>query len=194
MSKISFQHTALISLIRQWADARNIIKGASSKDQMLKMQSEFGELGGAIVEGVVCNTPDSAAAAHDEMMDGIGDSIVVLTIVAAQEGFDLETAVHEHVDDVQYAHGYEYLVASQYIGLLSDAVLKRNTEVMPKLVATIYCQLESLAGYLGFNFVECIAYAYNEIKDRKGIMYNGSFIKSTDPMYAQACANLGKAE
>ena len=193
MSKISFQHTTLISLIRQWADARNIIKGASSKDQMLKMQSEFGELGGAIVEGVVAHNKESAAAAQDKITDGIGDTIVVLTIVAAQEGFDLEDAVGQW-PDMTKVPAYEYFLASEYIGLLTDAVLKRDVPAMPRLAAAIYCQLEDLATHLGFNFVECIAYAYNEIKDRKGVMYNGAYIKSTDPMYAQACADLGKAE
>lgn len=107
----------LQSAVTEWAYARNIIKGATSKDQCLKGVSEMGELCDALLK-----------RQPEKIKDGIGDVIVVLTIIAEQEGTSLE---------------------------------------------------------------ECLRLAYDEIKDRKGVMYQGTFIKSTDERYASACAELG---
>lgn len=40
-----------------------------------------------------------------------------------------------------------------------------------------------LAAQKGYELSECIAYAYEDIKDRKGVMYKGVFVKETDPIY-----------
>nr|DAK18463.1 MAG TPA: dCTP pyrophosphatase 1 [Caudoviricetes sp.] len=42
------------------------------------------------------------------------------------------------------------------------------------VVLTIYCQQK------GWSIAECFQLAYNEIKNRKGKMVNGSFVKSED--------------
>lgn len=42
------------------------------------------------------------------------------------------------------------------------------------VVLTIYCQQK------GWSIAECFELAYNEIKNRKGKMVNGSFVKSED--------------
>lgn len=96
----------LFQKITEWAEARNIIKGATVKDQLIKLMEETGEL----AKGVVRND-------KDVIKDSIGDSIVVLTIMAAQVGLTVE---------------------------------------------------------------ECLISAYNEIKDRKGKLINGMFIKEGD--------------
>ena len=68
--------------IRGWAAARNLIDGSTPQAQMLKLLEELGELASGIAKG-------NRAAAQD----GIGDAVVVLTILAAQLGFTLEDAV-----------------------------------------------------------------------------------------------------
>ena len=95
-----------LSLIREWAEARNLIEGSTPEKQFVKLVEEIGELGAGLARG---NRP--------AMMDGIGDAFVVLTILAAQIGVDIE---------------------------------------------------------------ECIAAAWDEIKDRKGRMVDGVFIKEGD--------------
>ncbi len=69
--------------IRQWASARNLIEGSDPKSQMLKLTEEVGELAGAIARG------KRAAAA-----DGIGDAVVVLTILAAQLSLNVEDCIN----------------------------------------------------------------------------------------------------
>jgi len=77
--------------IRQWAEDRNLIKGSNSRAQMLKLMEEMGEL----ATGINKNNPT-------EIEDGIGDCVVVLTILAAQNGLTIEdcimTAYHEIKD------------------------------------------------------------------------------------------------
>jgi NTP pyrophosphatase (non-canonical NTP hydrolase) len=92
--------------IRDWADARNIINGATPEKQFVKLMEEIGELANGIAKG-----------RPDEIEDGIGDAVVVLTILAAQCGTSIEN---------------------------------------------------------------CIELAYNEIKDRKGRMVSGVFVKEAD--------------
>ncbi len=64
--------------ILEWACARNLVKGSDAKSQSLKLVSEVGELCDSILKNDVAG-----------IKDGIGDSIVVLTILAAQNGLTL---------------------------------------------------------------------------------------------------------
>lgn len=97
---------AYFEMITNWAEDRNLIKGATSQAQMLKMTEEVGELAHAIARKNSLN-----------IRDAIGDCVVVLTILAAHNGLDI------------YA---------------------------------------------------CVQAAWNEIKDRKGKMIDGIFVKEGD--------------
>jgi NTP pyrophosphatase (non-canonical NTP hydrolase) len=92
--------------IRGWAADRNLIEGSDSFRQFVKLTEEIGELAHGIAKG-----------RRDEIIDGIGDAVVVLTILAAQNGMDIE---------------------------------------------------------------DCIEVAWNEIKDRRGRMVDGVFVKEGD--------------
>jgi NTP pyrophosphatase (non-canonical NTP hydrolase) len=69
-------------LIRQWAADRNLIEGSDIKSQFVKLIEEAGELANAI------------AKKNDiEFADAIGDMVVVLTIMAAQNGMMIEDCI-----------------------------------------------------------------------------------------------------
>ncbi len=70
--------------IINWADERNLINGSNPHAQMLKMTEEVGELAAAIARNNMTNAADA-----------IGDSIVVLTILSAQLGLDIETCIED---------------------------------------------------------------------------------------------------
>lgn len=72
---------ALTRNIEQWAGARNLIEGSDTKNQMLKLTEEVGEIAAAIARG-------NAAG----VIDGIGDVYVVITIMCKQLGIELEDA------------------------------------------------------------------------------------------------------
>lgn len=135
----------LVQLIQNWACERNIITGQSTTDGRLLPTFKWPENGGDLIGQArklqeEANEVLEAAAkitqafnmgtgnfypypelqehlldnALDELMDGVGDTLVVLAIICAGQGLDLR---------------------------------------------------------------ECLKYAYYQIKDRKGRMINGKFVK-----------------
>ena len=67
----------LEKLVIRWAEERNLIKGSNPESQMLKLVEEVGELASDI-------------AKRRDVKDSIGDSLVVLTLIARQFGTNLE--------------------------------------------------------------------------------------------------------
>ena len=70
--------------IRNWAIARNLIEGSTPDKQFLKLIEETGELAHGM-----------AKFDTNEIVDAIGDVIVVLTIIAKQYGYTTEGCI-EH--------------------------------------------------------------------------------------------------
>lgn len=68
--------------IRQWAHERNLIEGSDSFRQCVKLIEEIGELAHGIAKG-----------RPTEIADGIGDAVVVLTIIAEQNGISIEDCI-----------------------------------------------------------------------------------------------------
>lgn len=94
----------LVDKIAQWHHDRNLVAGATDKDQFCKLMQEAGELSDHICKG-------------QDVKDDIGDMIVVLINIA-----------------------------------------ERNQVTIK----------------------ECLEVAYNDIKDRKGKMIDGVFVKEAD--------------
>lgn len=84
----------LIDRIEQWAHDRNLIKGATSQAQMLKLTEEVGEIAAAV-----------ARSNRDALKDGIGDAVVVLTILAAQNGLSLGECVAAAYNEIKDRKG-----------------------------------------------------------------------------------------
>lgn len=178
----------LIKQIEQWAEDRNIINGSKPIDQAMKLFSEFGELADNVGKGRDCR-------------DDIGDIFVVLTIIAKQWretlrmiDFDFNTT-HINNFDVCMRDIDEYGI-KQFIvelglhltGLFSDDVLLQEPFVSD---AEVICtELAAVAKHFGYTLEECVQIAYNDIKNRKGVMYNGVFIKESDPAHEDALLNL----
>lgn len=80
--------------IREWADERGIYKNGDSKTQFIKLQEETGELARAILK------KDRA-----ELIDAIGDAVVVLTNLAALEGLKIEDCVESAYSVIKSRQG-----------------------------------------------------------------------------------------
>tara|TARA_S200002703_G_scaffold131733_1_gene119353 strand:- start:897 stop:1187 length:291 start_codon:yes stop_codon:yes gene_type:complete len=91
----------LVKKVEQWHYDRNLIDGATDKDQVLKLLQELGELSDNVCKG-------------NDIRDDIGDMLVVMINILARNKLTLE---------------------------------------------------------------ECLEVAYNDIKDRKGRMVDGIFVK-----------------
>lgn len=79
-----------VEMIRKWANDRNLIEGATSQAQTVKLFEEGGEVAHAVARGD-----------REALKDGIGDMIVVLTILAAQNGLTVEECVAAAYDEIK---------------------------------------------------------------------------------------------
>lgn len=168
----------LIKKIEQWAEDRNIIKGTKPIDQAMKLFSEFGELADNVGKGRDCR-------------DDIGDCAVVLTIIMAQCG----PGFYAYAENLKFISQYEikYNVA-QLGATIGDFVsdIASNHQISDESDDFIWCieWLNVIALQVGSSLSDCLQIAYNDIKDRKGIVSNGVFIKESDPVYAQVIAEI----
>ncbi len=72
------------------------------------------------------------------------------------------------------------LKLSEEVGELSSGILKDDFEKTIDAIGDIYVVLVILCQQLDLNIDACIQHAYNQIKDRKGKLVNGTFIKEDD--------------
>ena len=60
---------------------------------------------------------------------------------------------------------------------LAGGVCYNNTDVMKDSIGDVFVVLTIIATQLGWSIEECVQTAYDEIKDRKGKMVDGLFVK-----------------
>lgn len=74
----------------------------------------------------------------------------------------------------------QMLKVVEEIGELSQGLVKDNREQIIDSIGDAVVTLVILSQQLGLTLEQCTAYAYNEIKGRKGEMRDGTFIKEAD--------------
>lgn len=149
-----------VRFVQQWAKDRNLTS-STVQVQALKGLSELGELADNLAKGKC-------------IKDDIGDNCVVAVIVnllnavpsKLNTGYARSIPAAEIVGEAAYNWGY-YLTENSLVPM-----------DIPELMWEL-CQVK------GLNFKECLTTAWNDIKDRKGVLYEGVFIKDTDPRYAE---------
>lgn len=77
----------------------------------------------------------------------------------------------------------QYLKLASEMGELADNLAKGKD--IRDDIGDCVVVLVMIAALKGLTITECLAAAYADIKDRKGLMYKGVFIKSTDPRYEE---------
>jgi NTP pyrophosphatase (non-canonical NTP hydrolase) len=80
--KCSKKPLKMFENIRQWADERGLYDKGDVKTQLIKLQEEMGELAKATLEND-----------HVEVVDAIGDMVVVLTNLAHLNNVNIETCI-----------------------------------------------------------------------------------------------------
>jgi NTP pyrophosphatase (non-canonical NTP hydrolase) len=76
---VEHEYVPMFDMIREWAEQRGIYESGDAKTQYVKLMEEAGEVGRAILKDD-----------DDEIMDGIGDMVVVLTNLAELCGTTIE--------------------------------------------------------------------------------------------------------
>ena len=88
ISPISF------SDIRDWANERNIIEKGDAKTQLIKLYEETGELSEAILKNN-----------KEDIIDAIGDCVIVLTNLAEMAGTSIEDCILSAYNEVSTRTG-----------------------------------------------------------------------------------------
>jgi len=88
------QFETLEAKVIDWAKARKIIPNATSQTQLLKTVSELGELADALIKG------DRVG-----VIDGLGDVLVTLIIVAEKEKLDLVSCLNSAYQEIKDRKG-----------------------------------------------------------------------------------------
>lgn len=150
----------LTTKIEQWAIDRNL-HTADPVKQMLKLIEEIGEIASGLARGNM-----------DEVKDGIGDTKVVLTILKKQiENVGIAEA-DGALDDLLW------LIRS--VGLMAEGVIRGSEGNVLAYIEGVEHKLIDLATSARTTIEECTQIAYDEIKDRKGKMVDGVFVKEAD--------------
>ena len=74
----------IFDCIRNWANERGLYEKGDPKTQYIKLMEETGEIGRAILK-----------KDHEQIIDGIGDAVVVLTNLAELVGVPIEECIQE---------------------------------------------------------------------------------------------------
>ena len=153
----------LIKKVEQWSVKRGLNTADPSK-QRLKLWEEFGEL--------------NASLARDDRegaIDAIGDMLVVMIIYKQQLGNDNNDVFYPRKDNIDLLGRLEDIDLIDCIGRGihdSGSCIEGLGMVVENLTVLAY--------RLSTNLEECLAAAYDVIKDRRGKMVNGVFVKESD--------------
>jgi NTP pyrophosphatase (non-canonical NTP hydrolase) len=168
VSDVASREPPVTSRILQWATDRNFWKGSTPKDQVLKLVQEFGEY---------CESLDKDKCVKDD----IGDMFVVLTVLCEQLGTTVEGALAEYLLNAGGSgYGYEQdtLMLGSQVGDLSDVICKGKDA--KSAIGDLITSLLHLATDNDYSLYDAAEHSYKEIKDRKGEMRDGVFIKEGD--------------
>src|SRR5690625_2255675 len=72
------------------------------------------------------------------------------------------------------------LKLGEEFGELCEGMAKGDEDLIRDAIGDMYVVMTILSMQLGFSIEGCIATAYDEIKDRKGKMIDGVFVKEED--------------
>jgi NTP pyrophosphatase (non-canonical NTP hydrolase) len=76
----------------------------------------------------------------------------------------------------------QFMKAVSEMGELSDALTKNDLEAMQDAVGDALVCLVNMCALLDLDIVDCMAHAYDQIKDRRGTMMpSGVFVKEPGP-------------
>lgn len=165
----------LIKQIEQWADDRNLIHGSTPQKQFIKLMEEFGELCG----GIAKNNPEV-------IKDSLGDCGIVLLILSKQfnRKIDFEYAINNFSIKGEYYEEHYILDFSIHISDLAYAIAHRESRLaslnIDKYLLRVFGSILAIANFKKLDFIQCLKFAYSQIKNRKGKMINGVFVKEED--------------
>lgn len=163
------QHMNLFLLVHKWAEDRNFKEGATLFGQACKLAEEYGEF--------MANYNRKR-----DLTDDIGDCMVVVTVLR----YMLDIRNRYPARTVAPASGYantNVCTAHEAVSRIMALIMNWGANTPNVLQSELYrvelC-LTAICEELGYSMYDCLLHAYNEIKDRKGRMVDGKFVKEAD--------------
>ena len=163
----------LVPLIHQWTKERGIFDKSTPFNQLLKTHEEVGELIKA------CYDNDKPA-----IQDAIGDVMVTLINYCYFKGVDFIPIIKKSLKRPNTTRVSLWFIALQVNRTLNSLIFdeaRNNVFDTLEYVSFTVCEmlkpLNSIALLEYSTLEECLNIAYNEIKNRKGKIINGKFIK-----------------
>jgi len=154
----------LIKKVEQWSIERNL-NTADPNKQRLKLWEEFGELNASMAR----NDREGA-------IDAIGDMLVVLIIYCQQKRYYSIYKLFEF--DIE---NYEFLKRLETPALIDYTAYEiLHLRNFIQSIKDIVTRLSVIAERYDLTLEDCLQSAYDEIKDRRGKMINGVFVKESD--------------
>lgn len=139
----------IYSKVRLWAEERDFFEESTAKAQFVKLVEEWSEI-------------------PSDPKDGIGDTLVVLIIIAAYFGIELEKHVPKVTDKSDMV----------LLGSLANA-LNKNLDPL-QAIRELYARLHTLPVLHGFGMHSCLIHAFSIIEHRQGKMLAGTWVKESD--------------
>ena len=159
----------LIEKIVQWAKDRNLILGSTPQKQFIKLMEEFGEL----CAGIARND-------KEKIKDSIGDCFVVMVILNKQTNSNFDFTPLPYLARKGVDVWIEKCVAR--FASISEKINytgKANRHLEYDFAYALYCLIK-ISNEYGLTLESCVQVAWDEIKDRKGKMIDGVFVKEED--------------
>lgn len=153
----------LIEKVRTWSVERGLDTADPTK-QRLKLWEEFGELNAAI-----------ARDNREGAIDAIGDMLVVMIIYCQQSKCYLDELFEPYEANTAHWNEIEIYKMIDFAGM---EIFKTRESICA--IKNITTNLSGVAYKLNTSLERCLQSAYNEIKDRRGRMVNGVFVKESD--------------
>lgn len=164
----------LTGKIEKWSTDRNLSTADPIK-QFDKLIEEHGEL----VKGI--NKQDEQI-----IKDSIGDMFVVITIIMQQINGYMDVAIRTYKFGEYQSSTVEYIRELNDVGQKLHKFINEDSK-NGDLFAEVQAHLSNVIGLLDItskeyntDLITCVQLAYDEIKDRKGKMINGKFVKEAD--------------
>nr|DAY29663.1 MAG TPA: NTP-PPase-like protein [Caudoviricetes sp.] len=164
---------ALVPLIHQWAKERKIYEQLTPFDELLKTHEEVGELIKA------CYDNDKPA-----IQDAIGDVMVTLINYCYFRKENFNTIFLNALSLKNNTNDDCVMLSFSANKLLIELLHSEYKMSKYNYTGNCYTQILYIVKYLNFithsantTLEECLNIAYNEIKNRKGKIINGKFIK-----------------
>lgn len=160
------------SNIEQWIIDRDLHTGDPNR-QILKLIEEQGELAAAI-----------ARDNREEMIDAIGDITVVALVIAKQLSASVDLwgifEMYTESGSEKLEEPLAVAVLAGNIANLANIIYYKQLYTKNVAITHVIARAISMARTLDIDFIAAVQSAYDTIKDRKGKLVNGVFIKEDE--------------